>query len=195
VTDWKRQGCRAFAVALASLSTLVRAEVPDAPPPTPAPAISQDEMAVYEIVLASWLGKERGPHLLDERLSAPPSEADPQSRDCTSDQHFSPRSGPKSLAGLRFARPGIELIDGSRWRPADPSQAIGTGESVEAAVRKGFSRALMSFSQIGFSSDGNDAVVKFSMVCGGLCGSGSTIRLHRSAKGWSIVRRCAGWIS
>jgi hypothetical protein len=195
VSDWNRKGWRALAVGLVSLSTFVRAESPPPHPPTPGSPLSRDEMAVYDAVLSSWLGKDRGPNLLDERLSAAPSDADPQIRDCTGDQHFAARQGPKSLAGVRFARRGIELTDGSRWRPTDPLQAMARGDSVDAAVRKSFSRALMSFSQIAFSTDGDDALVAFSMTCGSLCGSGSTIRLHRSGKDWSIVRRCARWNS
>jgi len=156
-------------------------------------------MAVYETVLASWLGKEKGRHLVNEELSAAPSKSDPEFDECAKGLNFAPArqgvQGKKSLAGVQFKRNGIELIDGSKWKPADPGQAIAGGESVDAAVRAGFSHALISFSQIAFSRDGKDALVKFGMVCGGLCGSGSTIHLRKSASGWAILGRCGGWIS
>ena len=162
-------------------------------------SISPEEMAVYETVLASWLGKEKGRQLINKELSAPPSKDDPEFSECAKGLNFSGASretrGQKSLAGVQFKRNGLELIEGSKWTPADPGQAIASGKSVDTAVREGFSQSLISFSQIAFSRDGKDALVKFGMVCGSLCGSGSTIHLHKYAAGWTILRRCGGWIS
>ncbi|HEX5182018.1 MAG TPA: hypothetical protein VFW19_02580 [Allosphingosinicella sp.] len=176
-----------------------RAEPASGPPPIAAPSISQDEAAIYEAVLDSWLGSEGGRHLVNEKLSAPPSIDDEEIRDCIKGLHFSaPAPGApvqRSLAGIRFRRHGIVLVDGSQWKPADPGEAIAGGKSVDAAVRQGFANALTSFSQIAFGSDGKDALVRFSTVCGSLCGSGETIHLRRSAQGWAIVGRCGNWIS
>jgi hypothetical protein len=162
-------------------------------------SVSQDEMAIYNTVLASWLGKHQGRQLVNEKLSAPPSKHDPEFDECTKGLDFRSvaqgAENKKSLAGIRFKTNGIELIDGSQWKPADPGQGIANGESVETAVRNGFANSLISFSQIAFSRDRKDALVKISMVCGGLCGSGSTIHLHNSATGWGILSRCGEWIS
>jgi hypothetical protein len=156
-------------------------------------------LAVYQTVLASWLDREQGRQLVNERLSAPPSKDDPEFAECTKSLDFSVATkvdqGEKSLAGVDFKRAGIELIDGSEWKPADPEEGIAEGKTVDAAVREGFSKSLISFSQITFSRDGKDALVKFGMVCGGLCGSGSTIHLHKSATGWAVLGRCGTWVS
>jgi hypothetical protein len=188
-----------LAVGLAWLPIVASAQsAPDRSSVTGA-SISQDEMAVYEAVLSAWLSKRRGRQLVNEQLSAAPLKDDPDLKECTKDLDFSAppqRVEPeKSLAGVRFKRNGIELIDGSKWKPADPERGVANGKSVEAAVEEGFSKSMISFSQIAFNSDGNDALVKFSMECGGLCGSGSTMHLHKFANGWVVVRRCEQWIS
>lgn len=153
-------------------------------------------MDIYETVLASWLGKEKGRQLVDEELSAPPSKDDPEFSECTKGLNFSTQViQQKSLAGIQFKREGIELIDGSKWKPADPGQAIASGKSVDAAVKEGFAHSLISFSQVAFSSDGRDALVKIGMSCGSLCGSGSTIRLRKSGAEWTIISRCGNWVS
>lgn len=162
-------------------------------------SVSQEEAAVYEAMLASWLGKEQGRQLVNERLTAPPSQDDAQVKECTKGLDFPPVAPAgvtrKSLAGVRFKRGGIELIDGSQWKPADPEDAMANGKSVNAAVDEGFSKSLISFSQIAFSRNGEEALVEFSMVCGSLCGSGITAYLHKSATGWNVVNRCGNWIS
>lgn len=158
-----------------------------------------DEIAVYDAVLASWLGKEHRHQLVDQQLSAPPSSGDAEFKECTKGLDF-PGASPaiqesKSLVSVQFKTNGIELVDGSNWRPADPGQGIAKGKSVESAVDDGFSHSLISFSQIAFSRSGRDALVKFGMACGSLCGSGSTIHLSKRAAKWAIVGRCGGWIS
>jgi hypothetical protein len=184
---------------LASASVPASAAQVSNPSAVTSPSVSQDEIAIYELVLASWLGKERGHQLVNEQLSAAPSRDDPDFADCTKGLHFPEviqgDDSTKSLRGVRFNRTGIELIDGSQWSPADPGKAIAAGKPVDAAVAEGFSHSLISFSRILFSRDDSDALVKFSMVCGGLCGSGSTIHLRKSSRGWAIVNRCGGWVS
>ena len=168
-------------------------------PAGPALSINPDEQAVYETVLASWLGREQGRQRINQTLSPPPSTADPEVDDCarglTFPQATAAGQGGKSLVGVQFKRKNIELVDGSGWRPADPGQGIAEGRSVASAVKDGFSHSLISFSQIAFSQNGEDALVKFGMVCGRLCGTGSTLRLHRTRGVWTVANRCGGWIS
>lgn len=162
-------------------------------------SVSPDELAVYETVLTSWLGSENRRQLVSYELSAPPSKQDSEFTDCAKGMNFPAANdgslGAKTLTGVHFKNPRIELIDGSKWKPADPAEAMANGDSVDVAVRKGFSQSLMSLSQIAFSRDGKDAFVKIGMSCGSLCGSGSTVHLQKSAAGWTILGRCGEWIS
>lgn len=190
----------AIVIGVVGVATAAGAALAAGQPSDAAPAISQDETAVYDAVLASWLGDEPGRQLVNATLSAPPSSSDPEFAACAKGLDFpagaSGEQGPKSLFGVQFARPGIEIIDGSTWKPVDPAQAIAKGKSVDAAVEEGFANSLISFSQVAFSRDGTDALVKFGMVCGRLCGSGSTYRLHKTGGHWSGLKECGGgWIS
>jgi hypothetical protein len=125
--------------------------------------------------------------------------SDPEFSECAKGLDFpagvSGDQNQKSLAGVQFKRNDIELIEGSQWSPADPEQGIAEGKPIESAVREGFSHSLISFSQVAFSGNRKDALVKFGAVCGRLCGSGSTIRLQKSAGHWTILKRCGDWIS
>lgn len=187
----------ALAVGLASVPTVAWGQQASSRSLVTDSSVSPEEMTIYEVVLDSWLGKQRGRQFVNQELSAPPLKSDPQFADCTKGLDFSVAAPVqrKSLAGVQFKRKGIELIDGSKWKPADPEQGIASGESIDAAVKEGFSKSLISFSEIAFSRDGNDALVNFAMVCGGLCGSGSTIHLHKAAMGWAIAGRCGEWES
>lgn len=162
-------------------------------------AISATEIAVYDAVLDSWLDKEQTRQNVDIRLKKAPPANGERIAACVGDVRFSadPVDAPetKSLAGTKFRRQGVNLIDGSTWKPVDPSEAIARGKSVEAAVEEAFASSLISFSQIRFSADGRDALVRFSMVCGSLCGSGTTLRLHKSEAGWEVAKRCDQWVS
>lgn len=182
-----------------SISSSVSAAVDAGEPLGSAQPISRDEREVYDAILASWLGAEPGQQLVNTTLDPPPSRSDPEFAVCTKGLDFplgASGEGRKTLVGVQFARSGITLIDGSQWKPSDPADGIAKGKSVDAAVEEGFANSLMSFSQIAFSRNGKDALVKFGMVCGSLCGSGSTVRLHKTGERWAVVEHCGGgWMS
>lgn len=127
------------------------------------------------------------------------SKSDPEFAACAKGQDF-PSETPgedaqRSLVGVQFARRGIELIDGSGWKPVDPGESIAKGKSVDEAVEEGFANALMSFSGITFSRDRKEAIVSFSTRCGRLCGSGSTLRMKETGGRWTVSKQCGGWVS
>jgi len=167
--------------------------------PALAGTITQDEIAIYKTVLASWFDGKPRRQLADYHLGGPPSARDSEFLRCTKGLRFAgdirPDNSQKSLDVADFEGSDIDLTDGWKWTPNDPGQAITNGKSVRTAVSDGIAHSLVSFSQIAFSYDHTDALVKFSMVCGGLCGSGSTIHLHKSNRQWKVVSRCGGWIS
>lgn len=161
--------------------------------------LSHDEQEIYDAVISNWLGRGTQRQYVNFRLSASPTTTDPEYAECTHNLDFASNAGSenrKSLSGARFQRKGVELVDGEQWKPVDPGQSISEGKSVKAAVKEGFSHSLMSFSQIAFSLDRRDALVKFGMACGALCGSGSTMHLRKSGEHWKVLGSCGGgWIS
>lgn len=190
----------AMTAGMACLMLLTGAAMAGDQPTAPAPTISADEQDVYETVLAGWLGKETQRQQINVQLSPPPAAPDDDLADCAKGLDFPPPAKPpapdKSLAGVAFRLPGVVLVDGSRWRADDPGDAIAGGKSVDAAVTQGISHSLISFSQIAFSRDHKDALVRFGMVCGRLCGTGSVMHLRRTGAHWKVLGDCGGrWIS
>lgn len=81
-------------------------------------------------------------------------------------------------------------------RSNDPSKTIPKGKSVENAVEDAFASGLFSMSEIAFDRERHYAVVSYSFVCGGLCGSGSTIVFEKVNGEWKNAKRnCGSWIS
>ncbi len=76
----------------------------------------------------------------------------------------------------------------------DPSNTIGKGKSVKAAVRDALVTGLFSMSEIVF--DREHALVSYSFWCGSLCGNGATLVLEKASGEWRRTdRMCGGWIS
>jgi hypothetical protein len=77
----------------------------------------------------------------------------------------------------------------------DPSNTIQRGESVDAAVRNGFSHGVFSFSEIQFDKTHEHATLTYSFYCGKECGTGATVVLTKTDLGyWTISSRCHQWI-
>lgn len=167
-----------------------------AQPSGPGTSVSQDQAAIYRAVLKSWFGSERHKQLVDQRLEPAPSASDPEFADCVKGLSFTQGATSNETALSRtFGGGDIELVDGEKWKPTDPEDAIGRGRSVRSAVRNAFAGSLISFSQVAFSDDHKDAVFKFSMACGRLCGSGSMLRMHKDGGRWRIAGHCSESIS
>jgi len=77
----------------------------------------------------------------------------------------------------------------------DPNNPANKSKSVDHAVRDAFATGLFSMSEIAFDRDRRHALVGFSFWCGGLCGSGSTLRFEKIEGKWKKVHTCGGWIS
>ena len=81
-------------------------------------------------------------------------------------------------------------------RKNDPQNVVGTGESIEVAVKRAYDTALFSLSEIAFDKDHRYAAVTYSFWCGSLCGDGSTLVFEKVGNVWKKTdRRCGGWVS
>lgn len=139
-------------------------------------------VAIYEAVLQSWLGTDYSPALIAEQLSSAPKATDRDLSDCLKGLNFPPPASGSpvlsSLRGMRFARKGVRLID-----------------RADSDLDRAMAHSLISFSRIQFDRSGDWALLSFSSVCGALCGSGSTLLMHKSHNTWKVFRRCDQWIS
>ena len=56
-------------------------------------------------------------------------------------------------------------------------------------------RGELALSHVGFSADGEEALVYYETRCGSLCGRGALVRLQRVAGQWHVVARVTLWVS
>lgn len=184
-----------IAILLASMAACSPA-ISD-PPNIAGTSINQDELDVYDAVLASWLKGAKMPQMVAEQLENAPTLSDSEKKNCAAGLSFvaSADDRPGTLAGVQFRKSGIKLVNAAQWKPRDPGDAIRNGTNVDAAVNEGFAHSLMRLSRVSFTPDRRDALVEFGMTCGSLCGSGSTVHLHKQSSGWSIMARCSDWVS
>ena len=190
------------AAALLSLQ-LAANRVLGAIPPSPAEGTRNTQVAVYEAVMRSWLGADYSPVFVSEQLGSAPEATDPDVSDCFRGVTFQPAApgapALRSLRGVRFERKGVHLIDRAKWHPADGPLVThvhqGDTRDLDRDLDRAMAHSLISFSKIEFDQSGRWALVRFSSVCGGLCGSGSTLLMHETRRAWKVFRRCGGWIS
>ena len=57
------------------------------------------------------------------------------------------------------------------------------------------SGGMYGFSRVAFDRTGDWAALYVTMSCGGLCGTGDNVVLHRGASGWREVARAYVWVS
>jgi hypothetical protein len=73
---------------------------------------------------------------------------------------------------------------------------MGQGKSVEGAVANAFANGLFFLSEIAFDREHMHALVRFSFVCGSLCGSGATTLFEKVGSQWKRTdRTCGSWVS
>ncbi len=94
----------------------------------------------------------------------------------------------------------ITLVDtdeqGRIVKDNDPSRTMRQGAPVNQAVDHAFASGLLTLSEVAFDKPHQYAVVKFSFVCGGLCGHGATVVFEKQNGKWKESKRqCNAWIS
>jgi hypothetical protein len=78
----------------------------------------------------------------------------------------------------------------------DPWSSIQKGNSVDDAVKNGFSHGLLTFSEIQFDKNHSHAILTFGFYCGRECGNGGTILMSKTDAGiWKPTGRCHQWIA
>lgn len=170
---------------------------------SPKPVSRQSQVAVYDAVLQAWLGADYRSALVDRRLLPAPSAVDRNDSNCMRGVDFHPAAGGssalRSLRGVSFARKGVRVIDGAIWKPVDdplmPHRAGDGPRTLNQDIDRAMDHSLITFSQIRFDTSRRWALLRFSSVCGTLCGAGSTYLMHKNSSTWTVFKRCDGWVS
>jgi hypothetical protein len=94
----------------------------------------------------------------------------------------------------RSLHPAIdyELVDSAQL---DSFFKRGGGDWAAFYKRFPGSSGIMTFSRVGFSEDGTQALFYVSNQCGGLCGAGMYVVMEKRNGSWSIEKEIEMWIS
>jgi hypothetical protein len=168
--------------------------------------LDADEIAIYTTVVQKWMSDQ--PESLNVSNRTLPLEVTSHSTaliDCACDSGISAEILLKASLSFHRLNPAIlprnvRLVDprkqGASVRANDPQNTTEQGKSVEGAVANAFANGLFSLSEIAFDSEHKHALVRFSFVCGSLCGSGETALFEKVGGQWKRTeRRCGGWVS
>jgi hypothetical protein len=85
-----------------------------------------------------------------------------------------------------------DLVDESQLEPI-----FKKGGGSWTAYYKQFPRAqgILTFSRVGFNSDGTQALLYYNNTCGGLCGAGEYVIMVKRDGRWSIATEIEMWVS
>jgi hypothetical protein len=150
--------------------------------------LGPDQIDIYKTFLQSYVGGLQSGVNLANTTTPLHLSSDMTKPDCLVgiDPEAVASAGQVShLLGNEISSVGrINLVDPKHYRLADPGAAIEKGKSIDEAVRTGFSAGLLNLSEIAFSRDHDVAVMKYSFVCGRLCGNFETLFFQKVDGQW-----------
>ena len=177
----------------------------DAKPKVSDKPLTAEQLAVYRVVLGSWMAQEM-PALNLAVETVPLGETGAAADESCSKgldlESASPtvvhRFRQQDLAKLGPSRT-LTLVDPDLQRQEvqknDPEKTFGDGRSIEDAVQNGFDHGLATLSEIRFDKGHKHAIVSYGFYCGSLCGNGGALVLEKIDGVWQRKSRCGEWIS
>lgn len=162
-----------------------------------------DQLAVYQAFLSSYDTGSKARLNLSKVTSAL-NLAEDKDDPCLKNIEFDPKRQVASVVhefdpqtplqgNFRLVNPEEQSKAIQR---SDPGRAIRHGKDVNDAVEAGFAAGLLTLSEVAFDKGHRHAAMRFSFVCGGLCGHGSTIVFEKKNGKWiESNRQCSSWIS
>ena len=162
------------------------------------------QLAVYRTMLVSWFQEDRAKVNLGGLTDSIHSTSDSLDKGCYKGLNLEAVPvgqvhviRPEDLAQLGPFE--FHLVDPKAGEEEvsnnDPGEAIQKGETVDDAVKDGFTHGLLTLGEIQFNKAHTHALVSFSFVCGRLCGNGTTMVLEKKGGMWRKKAQCGGWVS
>lgn len=166
------------------------------PPGNRGGALTTDEVVLYKLVLAQWLGKDRHPLTLSREtypfdvISEPPP--------CVCMKGFEFESLSLASHSVHTLTPKVLPRNNIRFLEENGA-ATYSSMSKEEAQRNPISdpeHGVFSLSEIVFDREHRRALVSYSYGCGLLCGSGRTLVFEKVGNEWKLQKlECGGWVS
>jgi hypothetical protein len=168
-------------------------------------ALSDEQLAVYRVVLNDYMKDSRGTLNLSTKTYA--LEVD---EGCAKGFKLE-QTDPSVRTVHAFTTapaPNVVLVDPeqqkSKVKQNDPQNLVKkaiderepvTDEQLNKSVELAFSTGLFSLSEVVFDKGHRHAFVSYSFVCGSLCGHGNDLVLEKTGNRWKLKRTCSSWIS
>jgi hypothetical protein len=167
--------------------------------------MTSDQIQVYRAFLSSYTNGSKSPHLnLAKRTSALDLSSEEGKDACLRRIHLDGGAHSESVTHEFDPNTSLEenitLVDtdeqGRVIKENDPSRTMRQDTPVNQAVDRAFSSGLLTLSEVAFDKSHQYAVMKFSFVCGGLCGHRTTVVFEKQNGEWKESKRqCSAWIS
>lgn len=162
---------------------------------------ADDAKAIYGAFLGRWAGRDGAQIQVANAAAEPTPDEIKEYNECASEKkggsiHWTQGTSDTELKAALSSLAGVKLVDAKEWEAADSGDLIAKGRPVDAAVRSGIARGLMTLSAISFNETHDIAMLSYSFVCGSLCGNGGAVMFNRTSKGWVQSKRpCSSWLS
>jgi hypothetical protein len=169
--------------------------------PTLSPdALTPDQVAIYRIVLATWMDNNKGTHTVHLAIQTMPFYLSDMDADCgkalrmtEGSVHEIHRFRPEDIAKL--APNKVVLVDPDAQNKEvaknDPHTNIRKGRAIGEAVENGFAHGLTTLGEIHFDHEHTHAIVAYDFSCGRTCGNGSTVILEKKNGAWQVSSHCS----
>lgn len=199
-------------IAFLCLALKTLSEGQDAPKQTlGTDPLSAEQVAIYRIALADYRkGTKDALNLADKTEPLQRSEGSSDLGCISGIKLADPNSAPvmHRIDSSTALGPGLVLVDPDRQQERlhenDPQNLVKraideheqvTDKQLDNSVKLAFETGLFTLSEIGFDEGHRYAVVAYSFVCGGLCGSGKTLLLKKAGHKWRVIKACGEWVS
>jgi hypothetical protein len=162
--------------------------------------ISSEQLAIYRVVLASWMGNRRGTHSVHLAIRTMPFVLSEMDADCGKALRMTEGAvnevhqfQPADIQKLAPSR--VDLVDPDTQAKEvagnDPHTNIRKGRSIGDAVGNAFAHGLTQLGEIHFNHEHTQAIVTYDFSCGATCGNGATVILEKKGGVWRISGRCS----
>jgi hypothetical protein len=169
-------------------------------PTLSADPLTQDQLAVYRVVLSNWMDNGKGTHIIHLAIQTMPFLLSDMDSECGKNLHMNqgsvnevhkfrsediPQLSPSKVKLVDPEAQSKEVVEN------DPHTNIRKGTSIESAVENGFAHGLTTLGEIHFDKDHTHAIVAYDFSCGRTCGNGSTVILEKKNGEWHLISRCS----
>lgn len=167
-------------------------------PPRNRGVLTADEVVLYKLVLAQWLGKDRRPLILSRETY--PFDVIFQPPSCVCMKGFEFESLSSASHSVHTLTPEVLPRNNIRFLEENGAATYSSmSKKREEAPRIPISdpeHGVFSLSEIVFDREHRRALISYSYGCGLLCGSGRTMVFAKSDGEWKLVSlECGGWVS